>query len=197
MREKQSGDKIVFSSGPGLTAYATLLAGLGLCGAGLAALAGWLSLEESALIPIGFGFLLACGGLLLFKWESTVFDRAERRILWSKQSLLSARKGEIPFAAVERLLIDTTRSETAISTARLILRAGPETLPLTAYYSRSRAEWLPVKRRIEQILGLPQGSLEDDLRALKAQGQVIEAVKLLRQERGLGLREAKEEVDRL
>lgn len=197
MKERRSGDKIIFSSGPGPTAYATLLAGLGLSGAGLAALEGWLALEESALIPVGFGFLLACGGLLLFKWERTVFDTRGQRIRWSKQSLLSTRKGEIPFSAVERLLIDTTRSETAVSTARLVLQTGSERLPLTAHYSRSRAAWLPTKRRIEQILGLPQCSLEEDLRALKTQGQVIEAVMLLRQERGLGLREAKEEVERL
>ncbi|WP_455372676.1 hypothetical protein [Limibacillus halophilus] len=197
MKESRRGDRVVFTSGPGLAAYATTLGGLAMAGAGAAALAGWLSLEASAWIPIGFGLLLACGGCFLFRWETTAFDTAQRRVLWSKQSLLSHRQGEQPFSAIERVLIDTTRSETEISTARLVLQAGAERIPLTSYYSRSRAEWLPLKRRIEQVLGLPQGSLEDDLRALKAQGQTIEAVKVLRRERGLSLAEAKEQVDRL
>ena len=197
MIESRKGDRIIFRSGPGVAAYAITLAGLGMVGAGLAALGGWLALDDSAWIPIGFGILLTGGGLLLLRWETTAFDQAARRVRWSKRSLFSLRKGGFPFSAVERVLVDTTRSETETPTARLVLQTGAERVPLTSSFSRDRAAWLPLKRRMEQILGLPQGSLEDDLRALKGKGHTLEAVRLLRHERGLSLAEAKQQFDRL
>lgn len=197
LKERQRGDRIIFFSGPGITAYAVTAGGLALAVAGALALLGAVDMEESGWIPFCFGLLLAFGGLFLFRWEVVAFDTTGRRIVWSKRSLVSQRKGELPFAAVERVLTEAGKTETAIPTARVLLKAGSESLPLTIYHSRSRAEWLPVARRIEQILGLAQSSLEDELRAMKQQGQVIDAVKLLRVERGLGLAEAKDLVDRL
>ena len=197
MRETKQGKTVIFEERPWLLPGILFVAGLVLA----AYAAGFVQGGDFTSGEIEWPPLLAAiammGGALVFlRRERFEFDTFRKRLRWSKSSVFRKTSGEVPFANISDVLIEETRDSDG-STYRLALRTTTGLLPFTAAYFGNDTYWEPIAIRMRTLLGLAQPQPDSLLRAFIADGRIIDAVKLVRAENGLGLAEAKAEVDRL
>ena len=196
MREIRHSDVIVLEDRPivlpAILAAASLVFAVGLTSHVPALLAG-----EKEAIGIVLGCLLcAFGAVLLFRRDRFVFDGSRRRVRWSKWSLARASSGEVDFADILDVTLESTSGAEGGGSYRVALRTSSGTVPLTETYSGHADDWGPTADRIREIIGLggerPAGG---DTAALLEQDRTIDAVRQLRETEGLDLAQAKARVD--
>jgi hypothetical protein len=150
--------------------------------------------------------LLPLAGAALLERVRFEFDLAQQRLRWRRSNLFRRRSGELPFGEIAEVALRVRRERSSTSpSARevpayyvvLVTRGGELRLSDRMYADqRAQAE---IADAIRQALGRPvrAEAAEETVEQLAAAGEVIEAIKLARQQQGLGLAEAKQLVDRL
>lgn len=127
-----------------------------------------------------------------------VFDKKSRVLRWKRSIAWRQREGSLPFDQVADVTLERPIGDSGIPSRRITLRLqNGEMLPLRSNYKTDHdSELLKLADQIRDALGLPPKPPPGDaIKALVAQGKVVEAVKELRRTRGLSLVEAKREVD--
>lgn len=133
------------------------------------------------------------------------FEPATRRLRWAVRRLLGSRSGDMSFADIRSVLVQThtdTESRGRRNSYRLVLATVSGHLPLTSIESLDRAPCEELAARIRALIGADSttGAVRSPAMAiaeLAEAGYVIDAVKHARAALGLGLTEAKQYVDRL
>ncbi len=147
-------------------------------------------------------------GTILLLWIAAVlkdrrffFDAAEKLLTWDQRNWFGSQGGRIPFSDIKQVLVTSQR--TRDSDHRVggydvnygaILVTGAGTIPLTGTHSSSKQEYERLAEAVLAVLSRPDNTpkTEDEVAGLIAAGRMIDAVALIRAEKGLGLLEARE-----
>jgi hypothetical protein len=151
------------------------------------------------------GLLAAAGtclGVAVIFLEAASFElvAATRTITWSRRWALRQHSGTITFASVQSVQAERPMGDDGTPSRRIVFRTTDgATVPLTVGYQPDPdGEVLKIADRIRRFIG--QSSEPSPLQAVErlvASGRKIDAIRVLREEQGLSLTEAKQRVDEL
>jgi hypothetical protein len=138
--------------------------------------------------------------LVFFERAWFQFTPAARTVVWRRRWALRQRSGTMPFDAIGSVLVERPIGDTGTPSRRVVLKmSAGEEIPITVGYrpDPDRAV-LHIADRIRVVLGHETGATHmHNVRALIAAGRVIDAIRVLREEEGLSLAEAKRRVQEL
>jgi hypothetical protein len=156
--------------------------------------------DERVIGLLGGAATLALIALVMLEQSRFRVDPRTRLIEWEQRWGFRQRAGVTAFADVQHVSVEQPIGDTGIPSRRLVLHlAGGTLLPVTVGYkpdvdgaiSRSG-------EALRRILGQePAPSASALARALIKQGRKVEAVKILVEQEGLSLTEAKHRVDQI
>lgn len=127
------------------------------------------------------------------------FSPATRIVVWRRRWALRERSGRTPFNAIQSVLVERPMGDDGTPSRRIVLKTLDGDIPITVGY-RSDADGavLHIATRIRAILGHDTGASHlVNVQALIAAGKTIEAIRVLREEEGVSLVDAKRRVEEL
>jgi len=128
------------------------------------------------------------------------FALATRIVTWRRRWALRQRSGSIPFGAVQSVLVERPIGDDGTPSRRIVLKTiAGEDIPMTVGY-RPDADGavVHIASRIRVILGHDSRATHvDNVLALMAAGKTIDAIRILREEEGLSLLDAKRRIEEL
>jgi len=137
-------------------------------------------------------------GIVFLEIASFRFATSTRIVTWRRRWALRERSGTMSFAAIESVQIETPIGDSGIPSRRISLwTADGVAIPITVGF-RPDADGAikQTAARLRTLLGHPSGKpLMRDVDAMVRAGRVVDAIRVLRQEEGLSLTEAKQRVD--
>ncbi len=159
-------------------------------------------LEPSRNAVFGLGLILLFVVVPLRK-ETVVFDAASQQSRWKRLRMFKVASGWIPFSEITGIGIEALASDRGGQTYRLTLLTAGSPVPMSDAYGNSRAHYESLRSEILEFLHLDDAKAapayevgdEASVRSLLMEGRKIEAIKLLRNSRDIGLAEAKDQVD--
>jgi hypothetical protein len=169
---------------------------------GFAALAYRFYLEPSRNAVFGLGLVLLFV-IIPLRRETVVFDAALQQARWKRLRTFKVASGTIPFSDITGIGIEALASGRGGATYRLAIQTADKPVPMSDAYGNSRAHYESLQAEIVAFLHLdgakaaPAYDVGDEasIRSLLMEGRKIEAIKLLRNRRDIGLAEAKDQVD--
>ena len=199
VEEQVGGTLVVTNDGTRFAIWMLLLGGaLGL-GAAYDAVAG--GSERLVGLLGGAGTLLAIG-LATFERSCFTFDPKSRTAQWRRRWAWWSDEGSLAFSQITGVLVHSPIGDHGVPSRRICLCVtGRRDLPLTASFRPDfDGAILALGDRLRALIGCtkPQAAnasvASDNVAALARAGRRIDAVKLLRQTKGVGLKEAMREV---
>jgi hypothetical protein len=160
-------------------------------------------LEPTRNAAFGLGLVLLFVIIPLRK-ETVVFDAALQQARWKRLRMFKVGSGTIPFSTITGIAIEALASGRGGATYRLSIQtADDKPVPMSDAYGNSRAHYEALQAEIVEFLHLdgakaaPAYDVGDEasIRSLLMEGRKIDAIKLLRNSRDIGLAEAKDQVD--
>ena len=146
----------------------------------------------------------ALGAVLLFSIAAIVddrrfvFDPSLRTLTWEQRSWIRSRGGQLPFSQIQDVVVTFSRerdldSNRAYDQYRAVLVTSAGQIPLTGTSSINRQESDNLADAVLAIISAPGDSRArgSEIDRLSAAGQIIDAIALVRAQKGLGLAEAK------
>jgi len=127
------------------------------------------------------------------------FAPATRIVTWRRRWALRERSGTTPFKAIQSVLVERPIGDEGTPSRRIVLKTmDGDDIPITVGY-RPDADGavLRIASRIRALLGQESGGHMHTVQALIAAGQTIDAIRVLREEEGLSLLDAKRRVEEL
>ena len=128
------------------------------------------------------------------------FAPSTRIVTWRRRWALRQRSGSIPFGSVQSVLVERPMGDEGTPSRRIVLKTiAGEDIPMTVGY-RPDADGavLHIASRIRALLGHGSGATHlDNVRALIAAGKTIDAIRIVREEEGLSLVDAKRRIEEL
>lgn len=149
--------------------------------------AGLLGLLASAAV-----FVLAY--LAVLERNVFVFDRARRSVQWQRRRVFGQKSGEMPFAEIQAVVAQRPLGDDGTPSRRIALLTQGREVPLSLGYDPDPDETcLRLAEQIREFIGhSTQPDLLTAVRVAVRQGNTIEAVRLLCDEKKLSLAEAKD-----
>lgn len=141
--------------------------------------------------------------LVAYESSRFVFKQNRRVIEWRRRTLFSRQSGQVPFDAVASVVAEATVDQSPTSgrgiSRRLVLHTATGAIPFTrAYVGDPDGELLRIAAQLNALFGRDAAAeILTRIRELVAAGRETEAVRLIRAERGISLKEAREELTRL
>jgi hypothetical protein len=141
-----------------------------------------------------------------------VFDSLRRIVNWQRLHFFKRSSGSIAYDDIKEIVMETsTRNTEGRVTYRLAIATGQGSWPMSESYGGNSERYASLGKEIREFLKLTPlpnavvaqpsatdaGQLDASIRALLAQGQKIDAIKLLRSAKFIGLKEAKQRVDEI
>lgn len=155
--------------------------------------------EENFQGALGGAVTGLIGFLALYERGRFTFDRDKKVLTWYRQRALRRRSGTVPFREIRSVFYHSPIGDEGVPSRRVVLVTDSGELPLTLAFVpdtddriKSLAESL--KRFVGGDGPVPDMTDENVRAAVKA-GRITEAVRVLRQEKGMSLEEAKDVVD--
>ena len=128
------------------------------------------------------------------------FAPATHIVMWRRRWALRRRSGSIPFGSVHSVIVERPIGDDGTPSRRIVLRTiAGEDIPMTVGY-RPDADGavLHIASRIRALLGHDSGATHmHNVQALIAAGKTIDAIRILREEEGLSLLDAKRRIEEL
>lgn len=148
----------------------------------------------AALLAAAATLMLA--GLFFLEQARAVVNPLERTIVWSRRWLFRRRSGTLSFDDIAVVFPERPIGDEGTPSRRIVLRTKDgRMIPLTQGYAPDMDDGiLRSSERIASMLG-PRVAAVDTVDALVIAGRPIDAIKHLRETRGLPLEEAKRQVD--
>jgi len=165
--------------------------------------------KKPALISAALFVLFA---FLSLRKTTIVFDSPRRMVNWQRLRYFVKSSGSIPYDDIKDIVVETKAGGTSgRATYRLAILIPQGSWPTSDAYGGNGDKYASLGREIRQFLNLgplpnpaaaqPSATdavdLDTSIRALLAQGQKIDAIKLLRSTKFIGLKEAKQRVDEI
>jgi len=139
-------------------------------------------------------------GLVLYEKAQFTFDPQSQLVTWRRRWAWSRQTGTMPFARVKDVLVQSPVGDEGIPSRRLCLQVlEGKDLPLTrGYATDGRDELLHLAGRIRRFVHPDEGTdASRSVAALVRAGHKMEAIRLLRQTRGMSLEEAARRIERI
>jgi hypothetical protein len=163
--------------------------------------------QESDLLHKGWfiAFLISCVflfGAVLATFEKATFEfnTTTQIVLWKRKRIWSQRSGGILFSSirdigVQGMVGDCNRP----LSRRVVIFTDSEQIPIRiAYMPDNNSECLKIAEQLKQFIGKPTTDMvTDNVRELALSGQKMDAIRLVRKERGISLEEAIRLVDNI
>jgi hypothetical protein len=122
------------------------------------AMAMWHRFQSTGVDAGTVGFALGVGvaltGAGCFPVTRFVFDPNRKRIRWSARSLLNGDGGDLDFAQVQQVIVQTTTTEHGTLLYRVALRTADRTLPLAVEYTNGEQRAADLAASIRDLLNL-------------------------------------------
>jgi len=138
-------------------------------------------------------------GLVFLERASFQFTPGTRVVTWRRRWALRQQSGSTPFNAIQSVLVERPMGDDGTPSRRIVLKTVAGDIPVTVGY-RPDADGavLHIAARIRTLLGHDSDATHvDNVRALIAAGKTIEAIRVLREEEGLSLVDAKRRIEDL
>ena len=119
------------------------------------------------------------------------FDRQSRMLAWSRQHGLFKRHGAVAFGDIDGVALQSCiGNDRYYPKHRVVLLTRQGELPVNVAYEYDAMNEM-IAQNIRSFLGMTAGDLiEDSVAALVDSGRKVDAIRLLREKRGLSLSEA-------
>jgi hypothetical protein len=139
----------------------------------------------------------ALTGIMILEQARIQVNPRTRTIVWARRWGFGRRSGSLSFDDVKSIGAERPLGDDGLASRRIVLRTRDGgTIPFTVGYRvDANGDVLRVVEQIRQMVGGGDRKPSDVLQSLIDAGQTIEAVKFLRETRGLSITEAKSEVD--
>ena len=128
------------------------------------------------------------------------FAPATRVVTWRRRWALRQQSGSIPFGSIQRVLVERPIGDDGTPSRRIVLKtATGDDIPMTVGY-RPDADGavLRIASRLRVLLGHGSDATHmPNVLALIAAGKAIDAIRILREEEGLSLLDAKRRIEEL
>jgi hypothetical protein len=121
-------------------------------------------------------------------------------LTWSRRWALRQRSGSIPFGSIRSVLVERPIGDHGTPSRRIVLKTiHGEDIPVTVgYRPDGDGTVLDIASRIRTLLGHGTETTHlQNVKALIAAGKTIDAIRVLREEEGLSLVDAKRRVEEL
>jgi hypothetical protein len=157
-----------------------------------------------AAVMVFFGGVFALVGIALIGRSSFTFDQLQQQLTWKRTGIFGSKSGVVPLAQIRWAYVEHDSNQLSQSrqqpNARLALELEEGSLPFSGVYSGSDLQWERARDAINEFLGRQPGEgaagrPDDDIRKLVQAGQLVEAIKLVRERLDCSLEEAKSIVD--
>jgi hypothetical protein len=149
-----------------------------------------------------FGAAATCVVVAIVFLERAWFQFAPntRTVTWRRRWAMRQRSGSMPFGSIQSVLVERPIGDEGTPSRRITLRTidGRE-IPITVGY-RPDADGTTVRiaSRIRAVLGHEADATHmSNVRALIAAGRTIDAIRVVREEEGLSLLDAKRRVEEI
>ena len=131
--------------------------------------------------------------------SSFQFSPATRIVTWRRRWALRERSGRTPFNAIQSVLVERPMGDDGTPSRRIVLKTTDDDVPITVgYRPDGDGAVLQIASRIRAMLGHDTGASHlNNVQALIAAGKTIDAIRVLREEEGLSLVDAKRRVEEL
>jgi hypothetical protein len=139
-------------------------------------------------------------GILFLESARFHFVAATRTVTWRRRWALRERSGSLPFSSIQSVRAERPLGDDGTPSRRILLRTNDgKEIPVTVGYQPDPdGTVLQIAARIRLLLGHNSEMTQpEELKLLIATGRKIEAVRVLRENEGLSLTEAKQRVDEL
>ena len=148
---------------------------------------------------IGVTAMCVIAFLALYEQSVFVFDRARRLVQWQRRRAFGKKSGEARFEEIQAVIAQRPIGDDGTPSRRVALLTTKRELPLSVAYAPDTDDaCVRLAEQIREFIGQPsQPDLTAGVRASISQGQVIEAIRLLREEKQLSLAEAKQFIDEM
>jgi hypothetical protein len=156
-------------------------------------------------IPIAFSVIFLLVGLALLNRYSARFDTLQQKMTWKYASLFGIKVCVVPFTEIVNARLEADPNQFVNDhpsrgpMVRLVIATAEKPLPLALMYTTPWKSTIKACEAINDFLGRKSEetsvSPEAQLRVLIAQGRKIAAIKLVREQRGCSLAEAKDVVE--
>ncbi len=123
------------------------------------------------------------------------FDVAERLLVWSKRRAFRRKRGMVPFADIESVVVEGCPSGFTSSSYRVVLVTKQEKIPVSESYSGTREMNERFANQLRACLGKSGDVPEESLREMVRLGRKIDAIRYARERYGLSLADARKLVD--
>jgi hypothetical protein len=148
---------------------------------------------------VGGVAMCALGGVVTLDQARIRVDPRTRMIVWDRRWGFRRRSGALSFDDVKSIGAERPMGDDGVPSRRIVLftRDG-RTIPFTAGYRvDGNGDILRLAEQVHALLGRGDGERSDVLQSLIDGGRTIDAVKHLRETRGLSVSQAKSEIDAL
>src|SRR5262245_910744 len=195
--ERTDGTLVVTYDSIGLTRFMLVATALFLAVAGYDVFIGARGTERL------IGLLGSAGTCLLVALvfhERVWFEFApdSRTVIWRRRWALKLRSGSIPFGSIESVLVERPIGDDGTPSRRIALKTvSGEDIPITVgYRPDGDGAVLQIASRLRAMLGHETDATHmHNVKALVAAGKTLDAIRVLREEEGLSLVEAKRRVE--
>jgi hypothetical protein len=197
--ERGDGSIVVTYDSTTLARLALVGAGVFLAVAGYDVFAGARGTER--LVGL-LGAAATCLLIAIVLLERTWFQFAAdtRTLTWRRRWALRERSGSVPFGSIQSVLVERPIGDDGTPSRRITLKTtSGEEIPITVgYRPDGDGMVLQIASRIRLVLGHDAGATHlHNVRALMAAGRTIDAIRVLREEEGLSLVEAKRRIEEM
>jgi hypothetical protein len=137
--------------------------------------------------------------LVFFERAWFEFAPGSRTVTWRRRWALQQRSGSISFASIRSVLVERPIGDEGTPSRRITLKTINGDIPITVGY-RPDADGLvlQIASRLRALLGHATGASHiHNVKALVAAGKTLEAIRVLREEEGLSLVDAKRRVEEI
>lgn len=143
------------------------------------------------------GGVATCGisGLMVLERVRVRVDSRNRTIDWTRRWGLRRRSGMLSFDDVTAVTTERPLGDDGTPSRRIVVTTRDNrTVPFTVgYHSDAAGELMQLADRVRDMIG--PGGQSDHLQSLVDAGRILDAIKLVRETRGLSLTDAKTLVD--
>ena len=195
--ERADGTLVVSYDSLGLTRVMLAAAVLLLAVAGYDILAGARGTERLVGL-LGSATTCLLVGIVFLERARFQFAPATRLVTWRRRWALRQRAGTILFNSIQSVLVERPIGDEGTPSRRIVLKTvAGEDIPVTVGY-RPDADGavVHIASRIRALLGHDSDATHlHNVRALLAAGKTIDAIRVLREEEGLSLVDAKRRIE--